>query len=613
MPRTPETWTRTPSAGRGPEGRPRVIICLGARAAFRLLRGPGRRPPGGRGRATARLSPARAAAFTPTGPASSPPRCSSASPRRTACCRTRPRAPPTTSGCTPPSRPGSGGRGRARRAAPGTRPKATFTARGARSRGGAGGAAMPRRVDDLIDRLCGPLEALVARAVGAPLDDGAVELLPAGRRGDAGRHGGDRHVRGGRLSHVPGRRAPRPPVVRALRARGPRAREPDHLHPDPARGRRRRRVQSFATDGEGRGPRCACGSALAEPWSSAASAEASLASRFGRIVRVLVTGSAGTVGRPLCEELARPRARRARAGSSRRRRRSRTRWSPTSRTRRRCRRRCAAWTRWCTWRRSRTSGRSRSWSGPNVVGLYNVMDAAREQAVKRRRARELDDGRAAGWEEPGRPGARRRPPPQQPLRADQGVGGADGRAVRAALRHEHPSPCASAGWCAIPDEARHMSELGIFDCYVSRADGARCPRRRRRGPRRDQFEIVYAASLRRRARVRHGAGAAAARVRGAAALAGGAPVPPADWMTTRTLNRRRPLRRLLALAWDYRGVCAAHLRGAARVAGAGAGRAGGQRAGDRRRPRGDRSGARPPVRWPLGHRAARRLSPGAGR
>jgi len=32
------------------------------------------------------------------------------------------------------------------------------------------------RVDDLIDRLCGPLEALVARAVARQLDDGAVEL-----------------------------------------------------------------------------------------------------------------------------------------------------------------------------------------------------------------------------------------------------------------------------------------------------------------------------------------------------------------------------------------------------------------------------------------------------
>jgi len=32
------------------------------------------------------------------------------------------------------------------------------------------------RVDDLIDRLCGPLEALVARAAARRLDDGAVEL-----------------------------------------------------------------------------------------------------------------------------------------------------------------------------------------------------------------------------------------------------------------------------------------------------------------------------------------------------------------------------------------------------------------------------------------------------
>jgi DnaJ-class molecular chaperone len=33
------------------------------------------------------------------------------------------------------------------------------------------------RVDDLIDRLCGPLEALVARAAARRLEDGAVELL----------------------------------------------------------------------------------------------------------------------------------------------------------------------------------------------------------------------------------------------------------------------------------------------------------------------------------------------------------------------------------------------------------------------------------------------------
>ena len=39
-----------------------------------------------------------------------------------------------------------------------------------------GGHGDPTRVDDLIDWLCGPLDALVARAVARRCDDGAVEL-----------------------------------------------------------------------------------------------------------------------------------------------------------------------------------------------------------------------------------------------------------------------------------------------------------------------------------------------------------------------------------------------------------------------------------------------------
>ena len=46
-------------------------------------------------------------------------------------------------------------------------------------RGGRGDASRvdDLRVDDLIDRLCGPLEALVARAAARRLEDGALELL----------------------------------------------------------------------------------------------------------------------------------------------------------------------------------------------------------------------------------------------------------------------------------------------------------------------------------------------------------------------------------------------------------------------------------------------------
>ena len=51
--------------------------------------------------------------------------------------------------------------------------------------------------------------------------------------------------------------------------------------------------------------------------------------------------------------------------------------------------------------------------GPNVIGLYNVMDAAREQAVKRV---VLASSMMVVWRRAGpggRPGGRGRPPPQR--------------------------------------------------------------------------------------------------------------------------------------------------------------------------------------------------------
>ena len=77
------------------------------------------------------------------------------------------------------------------------------------------------------------------------------------------------------------------------------------------------------------------------------------------------------------------------------------------------------------------------------------------------------------------------------------------------------------------------------------------------------FEIVYAAS---RGGERVFDMEPARRLLGfeaARALARGAAVPPADWMTSEP-EAAPPLRRLLALAWDYRGVCAARVRGADR-------------------------------------------------
>jgi hypothetical protein len=94
--------------------------------------------------------------------------------------------------------------------------------------------------------------------------------------------------------------------------------------------------------------------------------------------------------------------------------------------------------------------------------------------------------------EPG-PGGRRRAPPQQPLRADQGLGGADGRAVRPPLRHERPRRAPRLDGA---QPGRGAAHAGAEDLRLLRQ-----PRRRRAGasPPRSRppdigFEIVYAAS-----------------------------------------------------------------------------------------------------------------------
>ena len=110
---------------------------------------------------------------------------------------------------------------------------------------------------------------------------------------------------------------------------------------------------------------------------------------------------------------------------------------------------------------------------PNVVGLYNVMDAGRAHAVKRvvlASSMMVVSGYALTkvWaEQMGELYARR---------LDMSV-----IAVR-------------LGWMVRnPDEARHMLQTKVFDCYVSRADGARALATAAEAPG-IKFEIVYAAS-----------------------------------------------------------------------------------------------------------------------
>jgi uronate dehydrogenase len=128
---------------------------------------------------------------------------------------------------------------------------------------------------------------------------------------------------------------------------------------------------------------------------------------------------------------------------------------------------------------------------PNVVGLYNVMDAAREHAVKRV-VLASSMMVVAGWTDPPRPAGvdERRPNNHYALTKVW----AEQMGELYARRFGLSVLAVRLGWMVRnPAEARHMQELKIFDCYVSRADGARALAAavEVEGI---KFEIVYAAS-----------------------------------------------------------------------------------------------------------------------
>jgi len=128
---------------------------------------------------------------------------------------------------------------------------------------------------------------------------------------------------------------------------------------------------------------------------------------------------------------------------------------------------------------------------PNVVGLYNVMDAAREQAVKRV-VLASSMMVVAGFKDRAAPARvdERRPNHHYALTKVW----AEQMGELYARRFGMSVLAVRLGWMVRdPDEARHMRELGIFDCYVSRGDGARALAAAVEA---DDigFEIVYAAS-----------------------------------------------------------------------------------------------------------------------
>src|SRR6476469_3089431 len=130
--------------------------------------------------------------------------------------------------------------------------------------------------------------------------------------------------------------------------------------------------------------------------------------------------------------------------------------------------------------------------GSNVVGLYNVMDAARAHGVKRV-VLASSMMVVSGWtDDPPRPARvdERRPNNHYALTKVW----AEQMGELYARRFGISVVAVRLGWMVRnPDEARHMRELKIFDCYVSRADGARALASAVEAP--DiQFEIVYAAS-----------------------------------------------------------------------------------------------------------------------
>jgi uronate dehydrogenase len=129
--------------------------------------------------------------------------------------------------------------------------------------------------------------------------------------------------------------------------------------------------------------------------------------------------------------------------------------------------------------------------GPNVIGLYNVMDAAREAAVKRV-VLASSMMVVSGWNDPPRPSRvdERRPHNHYALTKVW----AEQMGELYARRFGMSVIAVRLGWMVRnPDEARHMLSLKIFDCYVSRDDGARALAAAVEvgGV---EFEIIYAAS-----------------------------------------------------------------------------------------------------------------------
>jgi uronate dehydrogenase len=108
---------------------------------------------------------------------------------------------------------------------------------------------------------------------------------------------------------------------------------------------------------------------------------------------------------------------------------------------------------------------------PNVVGLYNVMDAAREAAVRRVVLASSVMTVSA------------RPDRTRPARVDERWPNNHYALTKVWLEQMGELYARQAGLSIVavrigwmvrtPDEARHMLKLGIFDWYISRADGAR--------------------------------------------------------------------------------------------------------------------------------------------
>ncbi len=109
--------------------------------------------------------------------------------------------------------------------------------------------------------------------------------------------------------------------------------------------------------------------------------------------------------------------------------------------------------------------------GPNVVGLYNVFDACQETSVKRL---VLASSIMV---------VIRRPDRSRPARVDEAWPGdhyaltklwAEQMGAMYARRFGMSVLAVRIGWVVRnPDEARHMLKLGAFDLYLSRADAGR--------------------------------------------------------------------------------------------------------------------------------------------